>query len=293
MRNAASAADYIRNRAADQTTGYSSAAALTFLAWDVCISFSLEVRLIWGRPNGYLRWLYAFIRYLPLFAEMVFFVYFVFPGPTTISAGKLCRANTVASAIVLECTIVAVELVLLVRVHALYNRSRVVLVALLAGFAASFCATFFGMYSAADHLQFDEQCLISSAPRIMILVWLSPVAFDAFMFALTMLKFRQSRREGLRRPILNTMVRDGTWAFILTLVVMVLNAVIYTVFSETLSGIFYFWATSVLSFIGSHVLLNLRQIALEPRLSWDYGSDSTTICLDDIDFTASDETVVS
>lgn len=55
--------------------------------------------------------------------------------------------------------------------HALYNRSRVVLVALLAGFAASFCATFFGMYSAADHLQFDEQCLISSAPRIMILVW--------------------------------------------------------------------------------------------------------------------------
>lgn len=89
---------------------------------------------------------------------------------------------------------------------------------------------------------------------------LSPVAFDAFMFALTMLKFRQSRREELRRPILNTMVRDGTWAFILTLgespaitmflgahaltgraVVMVLNAVIYTVFSETLSGIFYLY----------------------------------------------------
>lgn len=82
------------------------------------------------------------------------------------------------------------------------------------------------------------------------------------MFALTMLKFRQSRREGLRRPILNTMVRDGTWAFILSLgeppgitmflgacaltgraVVMVLNAVIYTVFSETLSGIFYLYVT--------------------------------------------------
>lgn len=122
--------------------------------------------------------------------DRVLFVYSVFPDQTAISAGKLCRANTLASAIVLECTIVAVELVLLVRgsspqpcpyllwtsltraaVHALYNRSRVVLVALLTGFAASFCATFFGMYSAADHLQFDEQCLISSAPRIMILVW--------------------------------------------------------------------------------------------------------------------------
>lgn len=46
---------------------------------------------------------------------------------------------------------------------------------------------------------------------------LSPIAFDAFMFVFTVLKFWQSRREGLSRPILDTMVRDGTWAFILSL----------------------------------------------------------------------------
>lgn len=47
--------------------------------------------------------------------DRVFFVYFVFPDPRAVSTGKLCRANTLASAIVLECAIIAVELVLLVR----------------------------------------------------------------------------------------------------------------------------------------------------------------------------------
>lgn len=88
---------------------------------------------------------------------------------------------------------------------------------------------------------------------------LSPIAFDAFMFVLTVLKFWQSRREGLSRPTLNTMVRDGTWAFTLSLgerqwytsevpgrmrthgntFILILNLVVYNVFLKTLSGVVY------------------------------------------------------
>ncbi|KAL1943889.1 hypothetical protein VTO73DRAFT_3707 [Trametes versicolor] len=89
------------------------------------------------------------------------------------------------------------------------------------------------------------------------------------------------------------MVRDGTWAFILSLVILVLNLVVYNVFLKTLPGVAYFWATSILSFIGSHVLLNLRQIALDPGLSCEDTSNTLpTLCLGHIDTTPSDETIV-
>lgn len=125
--------------------------------------------------------------------------------------------------------------------HALYNRSRVLLTVLLAGLAASACASALGYYCVVEELRFDAQCAVTYAPRILILSWcvcgkddlcvepeclltrelphrLSPVAFDATLFVLTILKFRESRLEGLgKRPILDTMVRDGTWAFVLAL----------------------------------------------------------------------------
>ncbi|KAL1943888.1 hypothetical protein VTO73DRAFT_3706 [Trametes versicolor] len=118
MLGAADAAAFIevRNRATDYYTGYSSAAALAFLAWDVCVFFPKEAHL-----RG----------------ELVLFAYFVFPYHMSVTGGKPCWANTTASAIILEGTSLAVEVVLLVRVHALYNRSRVVLFTL-AGLAASF-----------------------------------------------------------------------------------------------------------------------------------------------------------
>ncbi|KAI0635291.1 hypothetical protein C8Q77DRAFT_1255173 [Trametes polyzona] len=279
----------------DQTTGCCPGIS-RLVAWDFLISFSDEVQLIWSQSTRCARWMYAFIRFVPLLAEMYvallptrcvsfndsrgFLAYFAVPPPAPGAQAKACTANTLASTAVLECIVVAVELILLARVHALYGRSRRVLAALLAGFAISVCMTLFGIYYAAKGLRFDEQCLISSSPRIMLLVWLSPIVFEAGLFMLTMAKFRESRREGLgRRPLLEAIVRDGTWAFVLALVVMVLNAVVYTVFEESFSGIFYFWAVSILSCIGSHLLLNLRRITDEPSLPSDALS---AICFDDV-----------
>ncbi|KAI0367237.1 hypothetical protein BV20DRAFT_1055033 [Pilatotrama ljubarskyi] len=216
---------------------------MTFLTWDFVISFPEEVQYVWQQPNGWIRWLYAYIRYMPLFAEVGTFAYFAVEaktGPADFTGGQ-CNANTVAASAILHSVIIGVEIVLLVRVHALYNRSRSVTFALVAGFAASLCASLLGIYFALRQLRYDGRCLVSSAPRIMLLAWLSPVMFETFLFMLTMAKFRESRLEGTggKRPILNTIVRDGTWGFFLALVVMVLNAVIYTRDSDMLSGRFY------------------------------------------------------
>ncbi|KAI0349764.1 hypothetical protein OH77DRAFT_1525406 [Trametes cingulata] len=264
-----------------ESTGYYSVAAMTFLTWDLIVSFAEEVNLVWQRPNGWSRWLYAFIRYVPLLAETGFFAYFAVQARSLPDfSGGQCNATVLTASVVLHSVIVGVEVVLLVRVHALYDRSRNMTFALVAAFATSLSASILGIYFALRRLSYDGQCLVSSAPRIMLLAWLSPVVFETFLFILTMMKFRESRLEGLsdKRPLLNTIVRDGSWGFVLALVVMVLNAVIYTMNSDSLTGKFYFWALSILSFVGSHVLLNLRATASDSRSSdpWDSSGETVT-----------------
>lgn len=44
------------------------------------------------------------------------------------------------------------------------------------------------------------------------------MVFETALFVMTIAKFRQSRMEGLgKRPILDTIVRDGIWAYLLSL----------------------------------------------------------------------------
>ncbi|KAI0646458.1 hypothetical protein C8Q79DRAFT_1010084 [Trametes meyenii] len=215
-------ADVVPTAATIRTTGLSSAMALTFLAWDIFTSFSDEVQLIWQASNGWFRWLYAFIRYVPLLTEI----------------GR-CAGGTLTEAVLMEFIIVAVEVVLLIRVYALYGRSKRVLLALLTGLAGSVCVTVFGMYFAANGFVYDGQCLVAASTRIVLIVWLSPVAFELVLLGLSLFKFGESRRQGLgKRPILDTLIRDGTWAFLSSLVVMVINAASYTIYSNELSSIF-------------------------------------------------------
>ncbi len=127
-------------------------------------------------------------------------------------------------------------------VHILFNRRRAVLRALLGLFTACTLATLIGMYFTAVQVEYDDLCLITSGTYAMLLVWcvrsargdrasgiltdpnrrnahrLTPVAFETVLFAMTMWKFWQSRREGLgKRPTLDALVWNGTWAYAVTL----------------------------------------------------------------------------
>ena len=118
-------------------------------------------------------------------------------------------------------------------VYVLYDRRLGVLVLLLALLAASVGAMTVGMSMASERFGYDGSCLVTAGTNLMLVVWyvnwvqcsetrvdaeprrLSPMAFETVLFAMTVAKFKQSRGEGLgRRPILDTMVQDGTWAFL-------------------------------------------------------------------------------
>ncbi|TFK89658.1 hypothetical protein K466DRAFT_16496 [Polyporus arcularius HHB13444] len=240
--------------------------AVAWLSWDWVISMGDEMQLIWRRSNGWFRWLYVFIRYVPLLGEIALFAWLYVVEPKT---AVTCDKMALVEGLLVGCVIVGEEVVLLVRVYILFNRRRAVLRALLGLFMACTLATLIGMYFTAIQVKYDDLCLITSGTYAMLLVWLTPVFFETVLFAMTMWKFWQSRREALgERPTLDALVWNGTWAYAVTLVNMVLDAFILTRFIQIHSPIMYFWTLSLLSFVGSHVLLDLRRLGTRTCLPW-------------------------
>lgn len=122
-------------------------------------------------------------------------------------------------------------------VHALYGRSRTMLVALLATLGASVGASIACVHFAFDAMDYDGlgKCLVTSTPPSFVGVWcvcpvvhleaivdtelrngrVTPIVFDTIVFLLTIAKFLQSRREGYgKQPVFDTVVRDGVWAYL-------------------------------------------------------------------------------
>ncbi|KAI0777291.1 hypothetical protein BD413DRAFT_174963 [Trametes elegans] len=283
---AAAAAKMVRDAALDRASANSFLSAITFLVWDLLLSFSDEVDLIWQKPNGWFRWLYIYIRYVPLISEAAMFTCFtVFKTEAVDFASDVCNTETVVTAVLFECLLVAVEIVLAVRVYVLYDRSRRILLVLLCGLLVSGCLSLVGIYLVSDGFTFSGQCLIYSYPRKMLLVCLPPAAYESALFILTTVKFRKCQQEKLgRRPILQRITHDGIWAFALAQVVMVFNVVIYNsdLSANALTSTFPFWATSTLSFIGTRVLLSLRSIASKSCLPWESLGEGTEIRSDQL-----------
>ena len=100
-----------------------------------------------------------------------------------------CAMSDLVEAIVLGSVIIIVEVILLIRgeshvwvqhtryslrsttVYALYERSRPVLLGLLGGFATHICVTACGVLYTMKEFDYNIECLSSTAPRIVLLMW--------------------------------------------------------------------------------------------------------------------------
>ena len=104
-------------------------------------------------------------------------------------------------------------------------------------------------------LTVTSECLVTSAPAMFMAYWIASLAFEAFLFTLTVFKFALSVSSGDREhSVLTLFMRDGTWAFAMIFgaitllyvwhvsehpraVAMVLNLFLYKVVTTPLVGI--------------------------------------------------------
>ena len=75
------------------------------------------------------------------------------------------------------------------------------------------------------------------------------LAFETVLFVLTIIKFVDAVKQGWGKgPIMQQFVTDGTWAYLLIFLVMLVNMMLYKYVHSTLTGICYTYVSDLTTF---------------------------------------------
>ncbi|KAJ3553304.1 hypothetical protein NM688_g3686 [Phlebia brevispora] len=254
-----------------QAVSWAATAALTWMAWDTIIHWDAEMECIWQRPKSWVKVAYIIVRYLPIFnmgatATMNMPIHFS-------SAG--CLGWVVDQLVFMEIVTIVVEVILVMRLYILYNRNKVILWTIVILFAVEIAVMISALAVSLPKITFEGHCYVLSAPSFYAAYWMASLIFETFLFILTLaVFFRSIRKEYRANTIIHVFVRDGTWAFAMIFVALLLNMLMYKLIDNPLAGMGYPWGLSTLSFAGSHILLNLRRLAV-PQYPTGLSADNT------------------
>ncbi|EMD37790.1 hypothetical protein CERSUDRAFT_114449 [Gelatoporia subvermispora B] len=238
------------------------ASAIVFSVYDTIINLADEVQHIWRAPHSWVKWTYLFVRHFPYIAQVTIISLLGASRGGGDWNPESCRDMIAYQFTVMEVTTIAVEIILIMRVYAMYHSNRRLLTIILFLFLAEVAAMLTVIGLSLPKLGFTPQCLIISTPSYFTSYWLISLTFETLLFILTLVKFsRAIQQDGSRGEFLTVLVRDGTWAYAIIFAVMLLNTLMFDLIKNTLAGVCYFWELSVMSFAGSHMLLNIRRMA--------------------------------
>ncbi|KAG9125541.1 hypothetical protein FRC07_007193 [Ceratobasidium sp. 392] len=213
---------------------YLSAAGYVLLLYDYFLTLPEEVRLIWPTSWSLVKVLFLINRYsVPIFL--------------TINSWVL----------------------LLLRVHALYGRSRRVLVFLIIFYVLTYVTilstatlALIRMIPQLAYSPLAGICSISVKPVTLQAVWAAPLGFEIVIFGMTMYKcLEHAKAQQLHTPLLKTLYRDGFLYFLIIVVIRILNLALWIVAPPSLVylGLYFIW--SLITLLISRLLLNLRNVS--------------------------------
>ncbi|CAE6413448.1 unnamed protein product [Rhizoctonia solani] len=247
---------------------YLSAAGYVLLLYDHLLTLQDEVRLIWPGPWSLVKTLFLIVNIKSLFgiqllivrAESIFCPYISdyqqlgdervhgaglnYLVSIYISTRKMhnqpfcsCR-RWVPIEGYFEITSLGISnLLLLLRVHALYGRSRRVLVFLGILYALTYISILATATLALVHMiprltysALAGICSVSEKPVTLQAVWAAPLGFEILIFAMTLHKcLEHAKTQQLQVPLLRTLYRDGFLYFLVIVVMRILNLALWIV----------------------------------------------------------------
>ncbi|KAG2021241.1 hypothetical protein CC2G_006495 [Coprinopsis cinerea AmutBmut pab1-1] len=260
----AESSKYLEHIRGTQVVGWSYAAAVTFLVWDVLITLRDEVTYIWPIPWSLTKAVFFFVRYFPICLEMSTQFYGA-PLPLTYSFHG-CYIWNVYQGLSSILVIAAVDYILILRVHAMYPRNKPVRYISSLLYVAELVMMSVGIGLAVPQLKYDERCVVSESPIVFTAAAGCPIAFQAFLFGATVWKFCRAVRAGWGHvPIVQLLLRDGTWAFGLLFVVLTCEALLYGFAAGAYTGFLYGWLNTAFSICGYRIILNIHSTVSRTR----------------------------
>ncbi|KAK2459459.1 hypothetical protein APHAL10511_008519 [Amanita phalloides] len=302
---------------------YGVVSACAFLFYDVILALDREVKYIWRGRWSFPKVAYILIRY---YGAAYLAGFFLLSASVTNSVEVRCPPSSLVlmrlparrKSVSLPRNIkldfpscrryyrfvplggpiiftTIANIILLMRVHALYNRNRNILIFLVMITAGQFSTD---LYAAIRISAYDSAkvippplnlpwpgCIVSSSnSRFTLISWIPMLIVATIFFLLTLLNFIRnacrSRNFGSRKritelwhvsPLLSVFVRDGTLFYFILLVTIIVGMILSTIVQGPSALSSAAWLVAVYSSATARLMLNLREFSdrSETFVTWE------------------------
>ncbi|CAL1712778.1 unnamed protein product [Somion occarium] len=246
-----------------QVSRWVGVSAVTFLVYDVLINISDEVEYVWRVPRTWAYWAYLYVRHFAMIALASLLILATNEHNRLGFSSGTCRGWIIYESFLSISLVLLVEAILMIRIYAIFARSKRLLQILSLLFIAECVVSVTGQAFSIINLSFSLElgCVVTSTPPAYMASWIAPLTFQTILFVLTIFKcFVTMTKKTGSDSVLFIFVRDGIWAYALMFAVMLLNLLMFQLKASPLAPLCFKWALSIISFCGSHVLLNMRRL---------------------------------
>ncbi|THH02365.1 hypothetical protein EW026_g485 [Hermanssonia centrifuga] len=157
-----------------QAVSYSEVSAVTLLTWDILITMSDEVELIWNKHWTPAKGMYLAARYLPWAFQLALLAINI-DGTTGLHfTVEECGKWMIVQAVILQLIITTVDIILMTRedtVYALYNKNWRLLLILAIFFLAEISFLSYVLVQITPRLTFNDNCFVTSSPPLFVAYW--------------------------------------------------------------------------------------------------------------------------
>ncbi|KIJ61235.1 hypothetical protein HYDPIDRAFT_31538 [Hydnomerulius pinastri MD-312] len=216
------------------------------MVWDILVTYQAEVEHIWPKPRTSLfKWLFIYLRYFNLFVQIWHQV-----AISHLTNGEehtsLCNAWYIWAVVISQASSTVIEVILAVRVFALFNKSRRLacfLVILIAAEVVTMAVNSFHTIPA-----------IPSSDAAVFLVT------QSILLGLTIFKHVTAVRSGWgRTPLVSLIIRDSSAVYV---VMIVVTGAMFTDWKlqDERTVIMFFWLIAISSVTGCRLIVNMQKL---------------------------------
>ncbi|TFK33361.1 hypothetical protein BDQ12DRAFT_715858 [Crucibulum laeve] len=255
-------------------------ASLAVLLYEHSITFAQEYQFVWKSRPTLVKWVYLFSRYFVIVVQIINNILLALPLSKLPIRHELCKPWFLFLMISTCISFAALEVVLMLRVYALYRRSPRVKNLFIAIFVINRVVV--ADYTRrASSFPFGGACEITGMPHdMMIFLSILLILTQSIIWLLTVIK--RNITYG-RAPVVGLMIRDGAWIFVLVCGVFIVTFPYALTERASKSHVIFLWPMSLFSIGTCRIILNMQSLNYPGAKSKLTSSDMSTNV--EVDFT--------
>ncbi|KAF9051462.1 hypothetical protein BJ165DRAFT_1524400 [Panaeolus papilionaceus] len=244
---------------------YFQGAGYVMLIYDHLITMDQEVERVWKQKISGASILFFLNRYGNALALIVLIESFNDPSwPKEVCDRYVLFEGAQTIVLVAIC-----ELIMILRVFALYGRSISVLCFLMVLWCAQVVLSVIGIHTGwavpfPPNVHGLGACILDGTSPLFLCLWVAPLTTDTCIFLLTVWRTRSYIFSRTRStPIIQIFLRDGTIYFFIIFSANFLNFLIYVIAPPDLKAVGACFSQLITSVMVSRLVLNLRSVSTE------------------------------